>query len=184
MMGAVLQTVNVRLVAGADPLHAQPCRRRRRCWSMPSSCRCSKRSSDRLRDGRDIRAADRRRAGRRAGRFRWRRIRGAAGRRSGRLRVPRFRREHARHDLLHHRHHRPAEGRLFQPSPARAAHACAASAVLAWRRARAALHRDDVYMPITPMFHVHAWGFPYAATMAGRQAGLSRPLRARRACSS
>jgi fatty-acyl-CoA synthase len=22
-------------------------------------------------------------------------------------------------------------------------------------------------MPITPMFHVHAWGFPYAATMAG-----------------
>jgi fatty-acyl-CoA synthase len=29
------------------------------------------------------------------------------------------------------------------------------------------LHRDDVYMPITPMFHVHAWGFPYAATVAG-----------------
>ncbi len=28
-------------------------------------------------------------------------------------------------------------------------------------------HRDDVYMPITPMFHVHAWGFPFAATMAG-----------------
>ncbi|HTR17389.1 MAG TPA: fatty acid--CoA ligase [Acetobacteraceae bacterium] len=25
----------------------------------------------------------------------------------------------------------------------------------------------DVYMPLTPMFHVHAWGFPYAATMAG-----------------
>ena len=23
----------------------------------------------------------------------------------------------------------------------------------------------DVYMPITPMFHVHAWGFPYLATM-------------------
>ena len=28
-------------------------------------------------------------------------------------------------------------------------------------------HRDDVYMPMTPMFHVHAWGFPWAATMAG-----------------
>ncbi|HEX8987073.1 MAG TPA: fatty acid--CoA ligase [Rhodocyclaceae bacterium] len=28
-------------------------------------------------------------------------------------------------------------------------------------------HRDDVYMPLTPMFHVHAWGFPYAATMVG-----------------
>ena len=28
-------------------------------------------------------------------------------------------------------------------------------------------HRNDVYMPITPMFHVHAWGFPWAATAAG-----------------
>jgi fatty-acyl-CoA synthase len=27
--------------------------------------------------------------------------------------------------------------------------------------------RDDVYMPITPMFHVHAWGFPWSATLAG-----------------
>ena len=26
---------------------------------------------------------------------------------------------------------------------------------------------DDVYMPITPMFHVHAWGVPYLATMLG-----------------
>ena len=26
---------------------------------------------------------------------------------------------------------------------------------------------DKVYMPITPMFHVHAWGVPYAATMLG-----------------
>ena len=26
-------------------------------------------------------------------------------------------------------------------------------------------HSDDVYMPLTPMFHVHAWGFPYVATM-------------------
>lgn len=29
------------------------------------------------------------------------------------------------------------------------------------------VHRGDVYMPITPMFHVHAWGFPYAATLLG-----------------
>lgn len=28
-------------------------------------------------------------------------------------------------------------------------------------------HRGDVYMPLTPMFHVHAWGFPYAATLLG-----------------
>lgn len=25
----------------------------------------------------------------------------------------------------------------------------------------------SVYMPLTPMFHVHAWGFPYLATMLG-----------------
>lgn len=29
------------------------------------------------------------------------------------------------------------------------------------------LRSDDVYMPMTPMFHVHAWGVPYAATMMG-----------------
>lgn len=28
-------------------------------------------------------------------------------------------------------------------------------------------HRDDVYMPMTPMFHVHAWGAPYMSTMSG-----------------
>ncbi len=29
------------------------------------------------------------------------------------------------------------------------------------------LGRSDVYMPMTPMFHVHGWGLPYAATMLG-----------------
>jgi fatty-acyl-CoA synthase len=29
------------------------------------------------------------------------------------------------------------------------------------------LHRGDIYMPITPMFHVHAWGLPYVATALG-----------------
>ena len=28
-------------------------------------------------------------------------------------------------------------------------------------------HGDDVYLPITPMFHVHAWGVPYVATVLG-----------------
>ena len=31
----------------------------------------------------------------------------------------------------------------------------------------AGFHRGDVYMPLTPLFHVHGWGFPYAATMLG-----------------
>ncbi len=29
------------------------------------------------------------------------------------------------------------------------------------------LHQQDIYMPITPMFHVHAWGVPYVATSLG-----------------
>ncbi len=31
----------------------------------------------------------------------------------------------------------------------------------------ARLRSNDVYMPITPMFHVHAWGIPYVATLMG-----------------
>ncbi len=29
------------------------------------------------------------------------------------------------------------------------------------------LRSKDVYMPLTPMFHVHAWGVPYVATLLG-----------------
>ena len=28
-------------------------------------------------------------------------------------------------------------------------------------------NQNDVYMPLTPMFHVHAWGIPYVATLMG-----------------
>ncbi|ADW18444.1 AMP-dependent synthetase and ligase [Desulfobulbus propionicus DSM 2032] len=28
-------------------------------------------------------------------------------------------------------------------------------------------HQQDVYLPLTPMFHVHAWGMPYVATSLG-----------------
>jgi fatty-acyl-CoA synthase len=31
----------------------------------------------------------------------------------------------------------------------------------------AGLDSSDVYMPLTPMFHVHAWGLPYIATLLG-----------------
>jgi len=34
-------------------------------------------------------------------------------------------------------------------------------------RVTAAIGMGDVYMPLTPMFHVHAWGVPYLATMLG-----------------
>ncbi|TAN20369.1 MAG: fatty acid--CoA ligase [Chitinophagaceae bacterium] len=29
------------------------------------------------------------------------------------------------------------------------------------------IHSSDVYMPLTPMFHVHAWGIPYVSTFLG-----------------
>ncbi|HEY67379.1 MAG TPA: long-chain fatty acid--CoA ligase [Thermoflexia bacterium] len=29
------------------------------------------------------------------------------------------------------------------------------------------VNKHDVYMPLTPMFHVHAWGIPYMATLFG-----------------
>ncbi len=40
-----------------------------------------------------------------------------------------------------------------------------ANVMLASRNGR--LSRETVYLPITPMFHVHAWGIPYLATLAG-----------------
>ncbi len=33
--------------------------------------------------------------------------------------------------------------------------------------AQAAIDAGDVYMPLTPMFHVHAWGLPYLFTLMG-----------------
>lgn len=46
-------------------------------------------------------------------------------------------------------------------------HSLGLLATLGSSTSHACLHRDDVYMPITPMFHVHAWGVPYIATMLG-----------------
>ena len=46
-------------------------------------------------------------------------------------------------------------------------HTLAELAALGTAGRQGRFHRDDVYMPITPMFHVHAWGFPYAATAMG-----------------
>ena len=46
-------------------------------------------------------------------------------------------------------------------------HTLAVAATFGANPAQGRFHRGDVYMPITPMFHVHAWGFPYIATMLG-----------------
>jgi len=46
-------------------------------------------------------------------------------------------------------------------------HTLGCAAALGGATGQGHVHREDVYMPITPMFHVHAWGFPYLATMMG-----------------
>ena len=46
-------------------------------------------------------------------------------------------------------------------------HTLAVATALGTAAGQGRVHRDDVYMPITPMFHVHAWGMPYLATMLG-----------------
>lgn len=45
-------------------------------------------------------------------------------------------------------------------------HTLGATVALATAR-HCTFRQGDVYMPITPMFHVHAWGVPYIATMLG-----------------
>ncbi len=46
-------------------------------------------------------------------------------------------------------------------------HTLAAAAAFGTAPVQGRFGRGDVYMPITPMFHVHAWGLPYVATMLG-----------------
>ncbi|BCR05846.1 AMP-binding protein [Desulfuromonas versatilis] len=46
-------------------------------------------------------------------------------------------------------------------------HSLGTLSAMATPQTQGRLHQGDVYMPITPMFHVHAWGFPYIATMLG-----------------
>ena len=46
-------------------------------------------------------------------------------------------------------------------------HTLAVATALGTAPVEGRLARDDVYMPLTPMFHVHAWGLPYVATMLG-----------------
>lgn len=46
-------------------------------------------------------------------------------------------------------------------------HTLCGSIALGVYDSRCRFRSTDVYMPMTPMFHVHAWGIPYIATMLG-----------------
>jgi fatty-acyl-CoA synthase len=46
-------------------------------------------------------------------------------------------------------------------------HTLGLAASVGTAEAGVAMRTNDVYMPLTPMFHVHAWGYPYVATLLG-----------------
>ncbi|MBU1193526.1 MAG: fatty acid--CoA ligase [Proteobacteria bacterium] len=46
-------------------------------------------------------------------------------------------------------------------------HTYGAMAGLCAYKSQANINSSDVYMPMTPMFHVHAWGMPYLMTLLG-----------------
>ncbi len=46
-------------------------------------------------------------------------------------------------------------------------HTLSTTAALGSASVQGRFHSDSIYMPITPMFHVHAWGVPYIATFLG-----------------
>lgn len=46
-------------------------------------------------------------------------------------------------------------------------HSLTALATLSQAGTNARFSRNEVYMPLTPMFHAHAWGYPYIATLCG-----------------
>ncbi len=83
---------------------------------------------------------------------------------------PAARRERGRGHVLHVRHHRPAEGRPLLAPLDDAAHA----GVAAGNPMGLGISERDVILPVVPMFHANAWGYPYLATHARREARLSR----------
>ena len=99
-------------------------------------------------------------------------LRGAArGGRRGRVRVARDRRARRGGALLHERHHRQPEGRaLLAPLGRRCTRptVCTADAV--------GLSSRDRVLAIVPMFHVNAWGLPFAAALTGAELLLPGPF--------
>ena len=48
-------------------------------------------------------------------------------------------------------------------------HALALISTIAMSGFNGRISPEEVYMPLTPMFHVHGWGFPFVATLMGMQ---------------
>ena len=100
-------------------------------------------------------------------------VRGAARvRRSGRVARARARRERGRGDVLHERHDRACR-RASSTRTAR--RCCTRSASPPATRSGSASREQDAILPVVPMFHANAWGYPVHRRDARREAGLPRP---------
>ena len=97
-------------------------------------------------------------------------LRGARRRAGRRLRVADVRRAHRVVALLHVGHDRPSEGRAVLAPVDGAAFV---------RRVRgrraAAVRRAETALLVVPMFHVNAWGTPYAGAMSGAKLVMPGP---------
>ena len=87
-----------------------------------------------------------------------------AGRVRRRLGRARPRRERGRSDVLHERHDRPARRASSTRTARSVLHALG---VAANHPLGLSTSVHDTILPVVPMFHANAWGYPYVATMLG-----------------
>jgi acyl-CoA synthetase (AMP-forming)/AMP-acid ligase II len=96
-------------------------------------------------------------------------LRGTAGGAEGRLRMAGVRREHRVLAVLHLGHHRQPEGRaLLAPLDG-------AARLRRQPARRLGASARDCILPVVPMFHVNAWGLPYACTLTGAKLVMPGP---------
>jgi len=95
------------------------------------------------------------------------RVRGAAEKGGQLFRFPGLRREQHRHHLLYTTGTTGNPKGVFFSHRQLVLHTLSMTGTLSHFDEVPLIRSNSVYMPFTPMFHVHAWGVPYAATMMG-----------------
>ena len=162
----------------ADPLHDQPRGGSRAGRSQATSCPSSRRSGSKFETVKKIVVIRDGTAEEAAGWIAGDHEQAARGRRRTGSTFPALDEKTRRDHLLHHRHHRGPEGRVLHASSARAAHDDGAAPASAGSPSRSASGTTTSTCRSRPMFHVHAWGVPYVATMLGVKQVYPGPLRA------
>mgnify|MGYP003694039275 CR=1 FL=1 len=84
---------------------------------------------------------------------------------------PEFDERSAASHVLHERHHGQPEGRPVQPP----LDACCTPTARALPDGIGTARRATSILPVVPMFHVNAWGLPYAAAMIGAKLVFPAP---------